>query len=283
MMSYIDHILFCNRHDLGNFQPLKVENVIIGYLRPKFAYLLLQFQDVFEISGTIVSLVEKLKTFDDRTKAVNEVVCKLITQGHLPRLSQEWYPVKSNFTEIPLFKIDRAVVPHFGVRAYGVHINGFVRTKNGNIELWIARRANDRILYPGMLDNMVAGGQPIGLRLMDNVIKECWEEAAIPPNISETAIPVSAISYMMETDSGLKPDTMFCFDLKLPNNFVPVNQDGEVAEFYRLPVQQVAKIIDNSFEFKFNCNLVIIDFLIRHGFISPEHHQYLELIRGLRR
>ena len=33
--------------------------------------------------------------------------------------------------------------------------------------------------------------------------------------------------------------------------------------------------------FKLNCNLVIIDFLIRHGYISPEHEDYLFLVNGL--
>ena len=282
-MSYMDHILSCNRHDLSAFQPLKVENVKVGYLRHKFACLLLQFKGVFEESGTAVSLSHELMEFDTRTQAVSEVVCKLISQEQWPQLRREWYPVKSSFNELPLFQLDRAVVAHFGVRAFGVHVNGFVQKQDGNLDLWIARRAKDRILCPSMLDNMVAGGQPIGLGLMDNVIKECDEEAAIPKKISETATPVSAISYVMETESGLKPDTMFCFDLRLPDNFVPVNRDGEVTNFYRWPVQQVAEIIDNGFEFKFNCNLVIIDFLIRRGFISPDHPQYLELINGLHR
>ena len=88
---------------------------------------------------------------------------------------------------------------------------------------------------------------------------------------------------MKEMKKEVDRYTMFCFDLRLPDNFVPVNRDGEVANFYRWPVQQVAEIIDNGFEFKFNCNLVIIDFLIRRGFILPDHPQYIELIKGLRR
>ena len=35
-------------------------------------------------------------------------------------------------------------------------------------------------------------------------------------------------------------------------------------------------------EFKLNCNLVVIDFLLRHGFIGPEEEDYLELVSGLR-
>jgi hypothetical protein len=41
-----------------------------------------------------------------------------------------------------------------------------------------------------MLDNMVAGGQPLGIGLMENVIKECGEEAGIPEAIARRAIPI---------------------------------------------------------------------------------------------
>ena len=87
----------------------------------------------------------------------------------------------------------------------------------------------------------------------------------------------------METADGVKPDTMFCYDLELPDDFVPLNTDGETASFERLPIDEVAGIVENQFAFKCNCNLVIIDFLIRHGVLPPEHPDYLTLLRGLRR
>ena len=35
--------------------------------------------------------------------------------------------------------------------------------------------------------------------------------------------------------------------------------------------------------FKFNCNLVLIDFFVRHGLIGPEDPDYVAICRGLRR
>jgi len=63
---------------------------------------------------------------------------------------------------------------------------------------------------------------------------------------------------------------------------VPRNTDGEIVEFYLWPIDKVAEIVRETTEFKFNCNLVIIDFLIRHGFILPEEPDYLEILAGLR-
>ena len=49
------------------------------------------------------------------------------------------------------------------------------------------------------------------------------------------------------------------------------------------PIARVAEIVRDTREFKFNCNLVIIDFLVRHGLIAPEYPEYLEIVKGLRR
>jgi len=41
--------------------------------------------------------------------------------------------------------------------------------------------------------------------------------------------------------------------------------------------------VRDSFEFKFNCNLCIIDFLVRHGVIDPDNEpDYTALAHGLR-
>ena len=57
---------------------------------------------------------------------------------------------------------------------------------------------------------------------------------------------------------------------------------GEVQEFVLLPVERVAEKVRETKEVKRNCNLVIIDFLVRHGLIPPDDPDYLEIVRGLR-
>jgi hypothetical protein len=76
---------------------------------------------------------------------------------------------------------------------------------------------------------------------------------------------------------------MFCYDLELPRDFSPIAVDGEVESFHLMPIDEVATIIRHGFEFKFNCNLVIIDFLIRHGMLDPDSEpDYTALCEGLR-
>ena len=72
-------------------------------------------------------------------------------------------------------------------------------------------------------------------------------------------------------------------NLTLPDGFTPRPLDGEVEDFSRLPVRDVGETVRTSLHtFKYNCNLVIIDFLIRRGFITPDDPDYVELVTGLR-
>jgi hypothetical protein len=56
----------------------------------------------------------------------------------------------------------------------------------------------------------------------------------------------------------------------------------QVEEFMLWDMQKVASVISSSTEYKPNCCLVIIDFLVRHGLLAPEEGGYLSLVRQLR-
>ena len=75
------------------------------------------------------------------------------------------------------------------------------------------------------------------------------------------------------------PLTHLCRDVCHYCTFAEPPKKGEVAF---LSPEQVLEIVDTTDDFKFNCNLVIIDFCIRHGVLAPEHPDYEALLRGLR-
>lgn len=281
-MSFLDRIAECNAHDLSRFRPFSAGGQRVGWVRHALAERLARFDDVLEVTHDAVTLDRGLDDFSSRSAAIDRVVRALAADGIVTGVREEAYPVTTGFAHPPLFKMERAAIPHFGVRAYGVHMNGYVRRGDG-LHMWVARRAFDKPTYPGMLDNTVAGGQPIGLGLLDNLVKECEEEAGIPAALAGRATAVGAITYCMEAEDGLKPDVQFCYDLGLPEGFTPVNRDGEIAEFYLWPIERVEQVVRDTREFKFNCNLVIIDFLVRHGLIAPDDPDYLDIVQGLRR
>jgi hypothetical protein len=163
--------------------------------------------------------------------------------------------------------IDRGALPAFGIMAEGVHVNGLVRRADG-LHLWVARRAAHKALDPGKLDHIVAGGTPAGHTAWETVLKEAREEAAIPPALAGRARLVATVSYAMARPEGLRRDVLHCFDLELPEAFVPVPADGEVESFALWPAGRVMEAVRETDDFKFNVNIVLIDLFLREGMIA---------------
>ncbi|MFY9287265.1 MAG: DUF4743 domain-containing protein [Alphaproteobacteria bacterium] len=273
--GYLRHFYTCNQHDLSKFVPFYIGTKQLGWIPKNFAGLFLQDMDFFEPYTKGLMLAPRFSSFQQRSEAL--AVASAWLAARVGRdLRQEMYPIIEKWGDEPLAQIDRAAVPWFGVRGFGVHVNGFVRKASG-IHLWIGERAADRLIDPGMLDNLIGGGQPIGLSIEDNLCKEAKEEAGIDASLAKTAQRSRDIGYKIEKNSGLRNDTLFIYDLELQEGYTPKNTDGEVAAFHLMPLAQVAKIIHDTNDFKFNCNIVIIDFMIRHGFIDPQHPEYQEM------
>jgi hypothetical protein len=126
----------------------------------------------------------------------------------------------------------------------------------------------NKLLDPGKLDHIVAGGVPAGLDVVETLVKEAGEEAAIPPERAAAAVHAGVIGYAMERAEGLRRDWLHCYDLMLPADFTPEAVDGEVEAFELWPLPRVFETVRDTDDFKFNVNLVLIDLFIRHGVIT---------------
>jgi len=279
-VSLLDRVRECARFEPGRYLPFRVDGIRLGRIEKRIAERLRGFADVFRVSADAVDLAPGLSGFDDRTRAVAGALATLRDEGLITGWRDEPYPVALSFSSPPLFVVERAAVPLLGVKGYGVHVNGYV-VDGGTVRLWVGRRSLTKPTGPGKLDQVVAGGQPAGISIVDNLIKECAEEAAIPAAIAAKAVPVGTVSYLTERPEGLRDDVLFDYDLELPPDFQPVNADGEVAAFYLWPIERVIETLERSDEFKFNSGLVVIDFLVRRGFIGPERPDYVDIVEGL--
>ena len=291
-MSYLDHILSCNNFFVEGYLPFKLDDELIGWAKSSFVDELQAFGSVFYISSDTLRFVPELTSKESRTKAITPIIESMHQQGIIDSWVGETYAITNNFGEEPFFYMERAAVSYFGVRSYGVHINGLVKKPDG-IYIWIARRTKDKPFWPGKLDQIVAGGQPAGISLIENVIKESAEEANIPKHLAAQAELVSEIHYLgintlrkspkdtVNDKLGMNSDTLFNYDLWLPEDFVPENTDGEVDEFMLMSLEELAHITDTTDEFKNNCNLVNIDLLLRQGLITKDHQDYNEIVQQL--
>lgn len=265
-------------------RPFVVGGEPLGLVLPNAAEKLALFDDVYEVTDSEVRLVAGGSSVEARSAAVMRTLEALRDAGSVEMLRgwrSETWPIKRSFYAQPEVLVERAAVPLFGVPAFGCFVNGLV----GTDRMWVARRSRAKPTYPGKLDLIAAGGLAHGELPSQNVAKECEEEACIPPALARQARSAGLVSYVSldETGWGIKRDTLFVYDLRLPDGFRPVPGDGEVESFELLHVRDVLRsIADSPDEWKPNVALVIIDMCVRLGHISPDRKGYLELVHSLR-
>ena len=282
-MSFLDHIARCNNADLGQFEPWFVGTTRAGFLHRDFLPMIAVRPDLFSHRDGAWYFDASLDTPPKRTASMRAFLLDLRARGPFGGLwREEPYKVSATFADPALLEMERAAVPWFGVRAYGPHMTGYV-TKRDGLHIWVPRRSYDKPTYPGELDNTVAGGQPANIGILENLIKECAEEAAIPRRLAEQAKAVGFIAYWNQSGPQLKPDVMTCFDLELPEEFTPRAHDGEVHAFELWPVQRVYETVRDTNAFKYNCNLVLIDFFVRHGLLHADDTDFFSIVEGLHR
>ncbi|HEY9548931.1 MAG TPA: DUF4743 domain-containing protein [Kiloniellaceae bacterium] len=282
-MSYVDRLKACHTWRPENYRPFALEGdkAPLGWVTHAFADRLRDFPRTFAVSEAAVALRGRYGDFVSRSAVLEEAVRTLHAAGEIPKWRGEDYGVSRRWGDAPLFRMERGAVPLFGLPAFGVHVNGYVATDAGPL-LWVGKRAKHKTVAPGKLDHLVAGGQPYGLGLMENVIKEAAEEASVPAALAALARPVGAVRYICERTEGLRNDVAFCFDLALPADFRPQPNDGEVESFSLWPMAEVLERLRGSDDFKFNVALVNLHFALRHGVLSPDSEPcYQQIVDGL--
>jgi 8-oxo-dGTP pyrophosphatase MutT (NUDIX family) len=257
------HVRACRNAVLpGRRVAFLVGDAPVGWVLPELRSALLRHPAI-RPDGEAVRL-------DDPTQL--EGAARAMADEGFCRWRDEAFDVRADPDGPALARIDRGALPAFGIAAQGVHVNGAVRRADG-LHLWVARRAADKRLDPGKLDHIVAGGVSAGFSPAQTLVKEAAEEAGIPASLAATATFAGAVSYAMERPEGLRRDRLHCFDLDLPAGFLPVPADGEVEGFELWPAARVMEAVRRTDSFKFNVNLVLIDFFIRHGLL-PEREAH---------
>ncbi|KAH7328895.1 hypothetical protein B0I35DRAFT_404190 [Stachybotrys elegans] len=194
-----------------------------------------------------------------------------------------------------------------GIVTTGVHLNMYtIRKVRGEDKpyIWVSRRSASKQTYAGKLDQVVAGGmEPVDqLDPKKTLRREAMEEARLTIDIaaravSQDGVMVGAIEahswisfYDLKDSSAgteeghLEPGIRYVFDLRVGPDFIPVPNDKDAIErFVAKPVDEVKRDLKNAM-WKPNCGLVMLDFLLRRGQITPDEDVNFEkLHRGLHR
>lgn len=264
----------------------------LGYMLPSVAEVFRGIPHwVIDDQDRILTLSEGSNAAE-RSAIVETTLLALRKTGHfkvLDKWRNELYAVYGRDKEL-LFNVERSATPLFGVVTYGVHLTAYVK-KEGDMKIWIPRRAKTKQTYGGMLDNAVAGGISSGESAFESLVRECAEEASLAEDfVRSTVKTCGCITYFYVRDEQaggetklLQPEVEYVYDLELPEDVIPKPGDDEVEEFYLWTVDEVQEHLAKG-EFKPNCAAVMIDFFIRHGILTPENEKnFIEIVARLHR
>jgi len=310
----------CNSYALREFTPLLVGDEQVGWLNPTVLEALTTQLAVGRAcehveasmlrseaaaaaagqceNGFAVRIAPGASGAKERSEFAAALVEELVEDGVIPRSKlrhelQDVHPFSAGFVAAgggvaPVLRMERASMIYFGVPSYGVHVNGWVRdprrpSSREPSAMWVATRSMSKATYPGLLDQMVAGGQPTALTFDENVRKECEEEASLPPEVIAAIEPAGSVSYRYATPKGLSTKVLMTHDVEMPQGLQPLCSDGEVEQFRLLPIAEVLRSLREDLPvWKPNSALVAIDFLVRHRLVSESEPGYAELVRLLR-
>jgi isopentenyldiphosphate isomerase len=266
-------ITAARRFDAAAHRPFWIGAEQVGWIRASDVPLLARWPDVFEIdrgsSSARVTLAAAFNTVDLRSAALGSVIGALAAEGRIPGWRNETYAIRNAFDAPPLAYIERAASRFFGTMTYAVHLNGVVEYADGAPQLWIARRSDTKATDPGMLDNVVAGGIGWGFGIDATIVKECWEEAGIPEEIAARAVAGRTAHVLQSLPEGTQAEQIFIYDLALPADFAPRNQDGEVGEHRLARIDEVARWIEEG-ALTVDASLATLDCLLRRRWIDED-------------
>ena len=240
-MTLMDHIRACNTALLpGGRVQLVVGEAAVGWMRPEVAALVRAMGGVGTDSVRVAP-------------AALPAVGRALADAGVAAWRNEAFDVRADPDGPVLSTIDRGLLPALGLRAVGAHLNGIVHRADGPW-LWVARRSTTKLLDPGKLDHIAAGGVAAGSTPWATLLKEAEEEAGLPPELTVGASAAGWLDYAMARPEGLRRDRLYVYDLDLPELFTPQPHDGEVATFELWPLPVVLERVRGGDDFKFNVN-----------------------------
>lgn len=223
------------------------------------------------------------KSFEDRTRLMEQTLRTGIETKQVEGLrkwNNELFPVYG-FGGEHILNMDGSGLDLFGVVNFAVHMIAYVMTKDG-VRYWVPRRSKSKMSYPGMLDNTVGGGLAAGEIPLECIVREAEEEVCFEPEYTRSNVKAcGTASYQMcRTDSGLpgcQHQVQYLYEMEVDKRTVPKIGDGEVEELALLSLDEVRSALANG-EFKLNCAITWVSFLVRHGHITAENESHLQEI-----
>ncbi len=241
------------------------------------------FQLAEPLAGAVPNVVATVDTvtlgapFDQTLAAVAQW---LRTEGHGGAWRDELLPVMNHSGQV-LSHIERAAVRPLALRTRAVHLMAYVDVGKNTPMVWLQRRAKTKSTDPGLWDTLAGGLVCAGEASLEAALaREAWEEAGVRLPSPDLQLergytlrehrPLSNINYMVED--------LMVWDVTLPRDFAPVNQDGEVDSFACKHWSEVMLMIEQG-EVTLEAALTIAASGARRGLLYPRARDALMKLR----
>lgn len=258
------------RREASRRVPFVVAGRAVGSVDCGHLHALTAWPAWLRVGGEQVELIA-----DEPDVALATVNASLRHAGLVRAWRDEFFALLDPQTGHRLARMERAACRFWGTLTFGAHANGYLANAQGRpTHLWIARRSASKATDPGLLDNLIGGGVSDGQTPQQTLLREAWEEAGLSPHQLGSTQVSSVLRLHRDVTEGLQLEDLYCFDLLLPPGLQPVNQDGEVAGFKCLPVQQALLEAAGS-GMTVDAALVTLDFALRHRLLESASAEVL--------
>ncbi|MDO5685778.1 MAG: NUDIX domain-containing protein [Neisseria sp.] len=253
--------------DMAVFTPLLVRDIHLGFVNTQYAQLLRR-----DLGEYIRARDGVLRFNCDSWLQAADLLQNAAWGWHESGLYSGWrnepFTVHDDAGN-PLFSLERSAFRPLGFLSHAVHINGWIE-RDGQRLYWIGTRSPYKAVDPNKLDNLVGGGIAAGEDIATAMRREAFEEAGLPPELLRD-VPESGCRLSCRPVSrGLHREYLHVFDVHLPADFVPQNQDGEVASFALMNVSEIAEAMSAG-QFMNDAALALLDAFARNGELDPTH------------
>ena len=155
-----------------------------------------------------------------------------------PGWRDERYSIYAPDGRSVLAELERSLFRPLGLISRAVQLNGW-QPGTAPPHLWLAQRNYTKAIDPARWDNLTAGGVAHGETLAEALAREAMEEAGIAVTLTRSRHPWCRVLSEHMEETGLHREWVYVFDLELPADWVPLNQDGEVMAFLPVPVAEL--------------------------------------------
>ena len=150
--------------------------------------------------------------------------------------------------------VERAVVRPLGITTYAVHLAG--RAPDGRH--WVQQRSLTKPNDPGLWDTLMGGMVPACDSLAQALERETWEEAGLRMEQLMQLAHGGRVATRGPSDvpAGYVTEHIDWYRCVVPEGVIPVNQDGEVAQFRLMDGEELRDRLQRD-EFTLEAALVL--------------------------